>query len=286
MKQKILPLVIIGLVITMWASAFVGIRSALDSYLPHHLALLRYLVASSVMMLAGLFGSIRMPDKQDIPSILLIGFIGITVYHVSLNYGEITVNASAASFIVNTVPLITSVFAIIFLEEKITKMGWVGLCVGFTGVSLIVVGESTSFSFTGGAMLIVVAALSQAAFFIMQKPFLKKYKPIEFTTYVIVAGTIFMLFLSPGLINSVQNAELSDTFSVIYLGIFPGAIGYILFAWMMNRYSTSKSTSYIFLVPIMTLLLSWIFLKEFPATISLLGGGLALGGVYFYQKKG
>jgi drug/metabolite transporter (DMT)-like permease len=54
----------------------------------------------------------------------------------------------------------------------------------------------------------------------------------------------------------------------------------------MNRYTASKSTSFIFLVPIMTLFLSWLLLGEFPALLSLVGGGLALGGVYFYQKVG
>ena len=286
MKERLLPVIAIGLVITMWASAFVGIRSALESYSPFHLALFRYLIASTIMVVAGYLMNIRLPESKDIPAILFIGFIGITVYHVALNYGEITVNASAASFIVNSVPLVTAVFAILFLKERISKYGWLGLLGGFAGVSIIVLGESNGLSLSRGALVLVVAAISLAAFFVLQKPFLKKYKPLEFSTYVIVAGTLFMLFLSPGLLQSIENARLEHTVSVIYLGIFPGAAGYILFAWVMNRYTATKSTSFIFLIPIMTLFLSWIWLGEIPAMLSLVGGGLALGGVYFYQKVG
>jgi drug/metabolite transporter (DMT)-like permease len=92
----------------MWASVFVGIRSALGAYSPYHLALLRYLTASIILLGVQAVTGFRWPDARDLPQIFFLGLSGIAVYNLALNYGEINVTAVAASFIANTVPVITA----------------------------------------------------------------------------------------------------------------------------------------------------------------------------------
>src|SRR4051794_14124719 len=91
-------MVAIATTLLLWASAFVGIRAGLEAYSPTHLALLRYVSASFVLLLYFYSGKTRLPDKRDLPRILLMGFVGITIYNLALNFGELSVTAGAASF--------------------------------------------------------------------------------------------------------------------------------------------------------------------------------------------
>ena len=86
---------ILALVTTLsfWASSFAGIRAALASYQPGHLALLRFLVASACLGVYALITRTPLPERRDIPFIALLGFLGYTVYHLGVAYGEVTVTA-------------------------------------------------------------------------------------------------------------------------------------------------------------------------------------------------
>ena len=84
----------------LWGSGFVAIRMALPAYSPTHLALLRFLAASATIVIYALIAGVRPPARKDIPYILLMGFISISVYHLALNSGERTVTSGAASMLV------------------------------------------------------------------------------------------------------------------------------------------------------------------------------------------
>ena len=125
-----------------WASAFAGIRVGLEDYGPGEVALSRFLVASAVLAGYGAVTRMRLPERRDLPAVFLAGFLAFTVYHVALNYGEVTVSAGAASILINTVPIFTALLATVFLGERLRVMGWVGMGVSFVGAALISFGES------------------------------------------------------------------------------------------------------------------------------------------------
>src|SRR3990167_168608 len=88
------------LTIFFWASAYVGIRSALDGYSPGSIALFRCMIATLCMSAAYFCLPRRhLTSMNDIAKIILLGAIGIGVYHLGLNYGEINVDSGMASFI-------------------------------------------------------------------------------------------------------------------------------------------------------------------------------------------
>ena len=97
--------------VTLWASAFVGIRAALGSYSPGQLVLLRFLVASIVLIGYACCVRMPLPMLRDVPQIVLLGLSGITIYNLALNYGETQVTAGVASFIVGTVPIWTGLIS-------------------------------------------------------------------------------------------------------------------------------------------------------------------------------
>ena len=90
------------------------------------MALFRFLVASAVLAVIAIITKMPLPEKRDAPAIMLLGFLGISVYHAALNYGEVTVTAGSASIIIAAVPVITAILAVIYLKEKLRLWGWLG----------------------------------------------------------------------------------------------------------------------------------------------------------------
>lgn len=272
-------LVAIAVTLLCWASAFAGIRASLAAYTPGQVALLRFLIASAVLAVYAVLTRMHLPKKQDLGAIAIIGFLGVTAYHLLLNYGELTVTAGAASLLVNTAPIFTALLAIAFLGERLTLRRWVGIAVSFTGVVLIAGGEAKGLSFDFGAWLILLSAVCISGYIILQKPYLKKYSALQLTTYIIWAGTIFLLPFLPSLMKTLPTAPLSPTIAVVYLGVFPSAIAYATWAYILAQIPASRAASLLYLVPVLAIIVAWVWLAEIPTVSSLMGGAIVLSGV-------
>ncbi len=272
------------IVILFWASSFAGIRYAVLEYHPFELALFRYIVASITLLIFALIKKIRLPKIKDSGHFFIAGIIGISVYNIALNYGELTTTAGEACFIVNMAPLFTSLMGFYFLKEKIRLHFVIGLVISFFGVSLIALSFSNGISFKQGSLFILVAAMAQSLYFIMQKPLLEKYKPMEVTCYCLWSGTIAMFPFGYSFIGKISHVNLEYTICVIYLGIFPAAMAYLCWAVVLKNMDASKAVSFLYAVPIIVILIGWIWLNELPSAISIIGGLIAIIGVIYANR--
>lgn len=272
--------------ILLWASAFPAIRVALTAYSPEHISLLRLLIGSFVLMIIAVITKTPLPALKDIPIILLLGFLGFTVYQVALNYGEQTISAGVASLLVSTTPIFTALLAVFFYREKLGLCGWLGSLVGFCGVAFISIGGSTEdFAFNNGIILVLVASLSESIYFVFQRRYLEKYGALPFTMYAIWSGTIFMLLFSPGLGEAIMDAPLNATFITLYLGIFPTIIPYFMLAYVTARTGAAEATSTLYLTSVFAFLIAWIWLSEVPQFSAITGGLITLIGVFIANIK-
>jgi drug/metabolite transporter (DMT)-like permease len=275
------PRVLAALVITtvFWASAFAGIRAGLDAYGPGQVALFRFLVASAVLAAYAALARMRLPERRDLPAVFLAGLLAFAVYHVALNYGEVTVSAGSASILIATAPVFTALLAVAFLGERLRALGWFGMGVSFLGSAMISLGEGEGLRLDPSAALILLAALSTSIYFVLQKPYLEKYGALAFTTYAIWAGTLLTLVYLPGLLSEVQTAPLGTTLAMVYLGVFPTAIAYATYAYAFSRIPAARAASFLYVIPVMAYVIAWLWLGEIPTSLSVVGGVVTLAGV-------
>ena len=292
------PLTWTAIVITLvlWASAFAGIKAGMrltpagvpgaDGYGPGEVALLRFGVASLVLAVYATFTRMRLPARKDLPRVIAAGLLGITIYHVALNFGELRVSAGAASLLIAAGPIFTAMMSVAFLRERLTAIGWLGIAVAFAGVAVISLGESGGVKFEPSALLVLLSAVVTAAYFIISKPLLKRYSALEYTAYAIWAGTVPMLVFAPGLASQMSHAAPSATLAVVYLGVFPAAIAYVLWSYALARMPASLLSTFLYLTPVLAMGIAWAWIGEVPALLTLVGGLVAIGGVVIVQTLG
>lgn len=269
-----------------WASAFAGIRAGLESYTPEHLALLRYIIASFALAVYAVLTRMPLPRLRDVPGIALTGFIGVAFYSIALNAGEMGVSAGVASMIVASSPIFVALLARLIHKERLSRWGWGGILASFSGVAVIALGNGGGLQLDARALLVLAAAIAQSLYIIGQKPFLKRYSPLQFTAYAIWSATIFLLPFGGGLLTAVQQAPPDATLAIVYMGIVPGAIGYASWAYVVGRMAASKAASFLYLVPAFAIAIAWLWLGEAPTMLALLGGGLVLLGVVIVNRRG
>jgi drug/metabolite transporter (DMT)-like permease len=287
-KRDFVLIAVLAATLLLWSSAFVGIRYAVRHYPPGSLALLRFLIAS--FLLGGfVFWRKAQPSKRvaslkDWGAFLALGATGVFGYHLALNYGEKTVEAGAASLLVNTTPLFTVLLAVLFLGERLSPRGGLGLAVAFCGASMVALGAANGFVLDRGAVLVLLAAVVQALYFALQKPMLGRFGALELTTRSIWSGTLLLSVFLPELASTVRDAPLSSTLVVVFLGIGPSCFAYVAWAYIVSKMSVSRAVGYLYLVPALALGIGFLVLGETPSLLALAGGAVTIFGVILVRK--
>lgn len=276
----------IAIALFVWSSAFVGIAQGLQSYTPEALALLRFIFASIAVGICYLF----LPKKsririKDGALMAASGMIGVGLYSVCLNNGELKVDPGIASFIISQSPIVTAILAVIFLRERITPLCMLGFLVSFTGVAVIAYGLQSDFSWNINLNYIFVATIASGFYTFTQKPFVEKYHVLEVTAFYIWGALLFLLVYSPQLISEFPHAALSGTMIAAYLGVVPALVGLVAWSYVLVHLDAARAGSFLYFMPFTTTLLGWVYLHEVPPTLSVLGGLIAVAGVWLVNHS-
>lgn len=279
-------LVALGFLVVLWAGAFPGIKIGLEGLSAPHLTLLRHLVASLAFVpFLVLFRRRMLPAWRDVPRFVGLGVLGIFTYHLALNTGEQRVSAGATSLIIATAPMLTALVAAALTSDRLPRLGWFGSALGFAGVALIVLGDGAGngapavIGLEPYAGFILLAAVVTSFFAVLQRPMFARYGPLEVTAFVTWGGTVPMLAFLPGLGEAVVVAYPRSIAAAVLLGVFPSAIAYTLFALALSRAPATLVTAYLYLIPVVALLLSWWWLGEVPTLLTVAGGAVVVVGL-------
>jgi drug/metabolite transporter (DMT)-like permease len=236
----------------------------------------------------GAFAVVRrepLPARGDLLRIAAYGLLWLVVYNVALNEAEQRVDAGTAAMLVNVAPILIALLAGLLLREGFPAGLLMGCAVGFAGTAIIGLATSRHGVEAGwGAGLCVVAAFAYAAAVIAQKPVLPRVSAFEVTWLACTVATIACLPFAPALVRDLGDAHTSAIAWTIYLGVGPTAIGFVLWAYALNRSTAGRMGSVTYLVPPIAIALGWALLDETPPALAVAGGALCLVGVVLARR--
>jgi drug/metabolite transporter (DMT)-like permease len=274
------------LTVTLWASAFVGIRSAGHAFGPGALALGRLTIGSVALGAFVLWRREALPSRRDLPAIVLCGILWFGIYNLALNEAERRVDAGTAAMLVNIGPVLIAVLAGLVLHEGFPRRLLIGLLVAFAGAVVIGLATSHGGARAGwGALLCVVAAFAYAGGVVAQKPVLARVSGLQVTWLACTVGALMALPFAPTLVHDVSHAHAGAIGWTVYLGIAPTAVGFVAWTYALARTTAGRMGSTTYLVPPIAVGLGWLLLGESPPTLALLGGALCLAGVVLAQRR-
>ena len=270
--------------VVLWASAFVGIRAVGDTFSPGSLTLGRLVVGALALTAIVHPHRHRFPSGRPLMLVVIYGIVWFGLYNIFLNAGERYVDAGTAALIVNIAPALVALLAGFLLKEGFPRPLLVGIAVAFAGVALIAVGASRDTSAVEtasatGVLFCAVAAVVCAIGVIAQKLALDHIQPVMSVWLGCVVGVVMCLPFAPELVDEVSAASTHDLVWLVYLGVFPTAIGFSTWSYALKRLSSGQTASTTYLVPAVATLISWVLLDEVPTALAFVGGAFCLIGV-------
>ena len=283
---------IIALPIIFWAFAFPFIKIGLQELRPINLTIMRLFIVCIIFLFIILivpkkFSKIQ---KKDILPLFLLGFVGVVMYHLGLNYGEQYMSASAASLIIATIPIFTVLFATLYLKEKITKKILVGIPLSLSGVALISLagtsGNLFEITYISAAFAVLVAALVGAGYTIAGKKLLQRYSALSLTVYAFLFGSLGLLpFLSPSLITEAAAMTWNGWGAVLFLAVLPTVVGYVLWYVALEVKTASEVSVFLYFIPVLSTIISFFLFQEPITWLFIVGGTLVILGLIIVNKK-
>jgi drug/metabolite transporter (DMT)-like permease len=271
--------------VVLWSSAFVGIRAAGEDLSPGALSLGRLAIGSALLGVFVLAQQGRLPGRRELPLIVVCGVLWFGLYNIALNEAERRVDAGTAAMLVNVGPILIAILAGFLLHEGFPRTLVLGCAIAFAGA--IVIGLATSergVAAGWGAVLCVAAAAFYAGGVVAQKPLLSRVSGLHVTWLACTVGLVVCLPFTPSLVDELGRADGDSIAWMVYLGVFPTAVGFMTWAYALSRTTAGRMGATTYLVPPLAILMGWAFLGETPAAIAFLGGALCLGGVVVARR--
>jgi drug/metabolite transporter (DMT)-like permease len=228
---------------------------------------------------------VPLPALRDWPQLALLGVIGLTVYHLCLNYAETRISSGTAAILISLVPAATAAVSAIWMHERLSSRTLVGLGVALVGVVMVVLASGKQVKFEPMAALVLLSVLACAIYFVGQKPLFARNSMIGVTAFTFFAGTLGTLPFGSGLTQALINAPWSHTAALLWLGIAPTFIGYLAWNAALRRASASQVSSFIYFSPPIAVLIGWVWLGERLTALTLIGGVITVAGVVLANTR-
>ncbi len=265
----------------IWGLSFISIKAAVAVIPPMSLATLRFAVACLFLPLVALASreGLGIPKKDLLPA-ALSGLVGITLYFLGENNGVARLSASESSLIIATIPVLTMLAERVFSGARLAGRSYVGASLSAAGVALIVARGEAGSSDPAGYLFMVLAAFSWVAYNFLVKRVSAGCGRVALTFWQSLFGLAGCIpfALAERAAWRVPGAEA--WLNVLYLGIFCSAVGYWLYTMTLDRIGPGRASAYINLIPVVSVAASFLILGERLGTAQLLGGAVAVAGVY------
>lgn len=282
-KELLLP---IGFV-TLYGSGFVFTQYGLENSSPMFFLAIRFFIAFIILFGITVVFKISYPKNIKeffhiaVAGCLTVGVFSVGVY-LSISY---SVSASMSALIISLQPLLVTFLAALFLREKITFRVWLGMVIGFLGVAFVVthsVGDSVGKIY--GMLFSLFALLGLSFGNIYQKKFCTNMNIFSGGAIQTFAATLFVI---PFLYNEEVVVFYNGDFflALFYMSVCVSIGALSLLYIMIKKGEVSKVASIFYLVPVVAVIISYLFFSLEVEPIIIIGVVTILIGVSLINKK-
>jgi drug/metabolite transporter (DMT)-like permease len=229
-------------------------------------------------------------EKKDVPRFMLCAFSGIAINQMLFLKGLSFTYPIHAALLMLTTPILITIIAAWVLKERIYFLKIIGLGLGVTGAVVLIAarprtGEANHILL--GDVLILINAISYTIYFILVKPLMLKYNPVQVIRWVFTFGLVMVLPFGWSEFVAIHWESFG---AVAYTCIGLIVIGGTFLAYLFNVYGikvlgASVAGSYIYLQPVFATIIAMIFLKEHLEAYKIIAAIAIFGGVYLCNRQ-
>jgi len=280
------PRLVIGtlvLVAALIGGNFTVLKFALDHTTPLLLAGMRTVVGGTFLLTFALLRGERIPRRRDdLARIFVVSLSITTVSSGLLVIGVNRVPAGFASLLSSTMPLFTAVLAFLLMGSRISRLGLVGLVLGFAGTIVLTAPSMSGDTAAVGVIALVFSALAWAfgTVFMKWQDF-SRVSPVMLVGVQLVMSA-FVLVPFALLVEGVEQTDWSVGLFVplAYAAVPANAVTFALIATVVRRATPTQASATAYLIPLFGVFFGWLIRDEVLGIVEIIGGLLVVGGVY------
>ncbi|WP_432694439.1 DMT family transporter (plasmid) [Priestia aryabhattai] len=277
--------------ISFWGISFVSTKAVLDKLDPYTLLVLRFGIGALFLLVLLVLKRypLNIPLKY-IPHLIVLGILGVFVHQVIQATALLTINASAAGWIISFSPVFTVILSVFFLHEKMTVLKASGMIVAIIGVLLVTTSnnqQSFQLSINVGYLLMILSTLNWAIYSVLLKRLHIQLPSLVVTFYMCLIGftlTTPFLVRNKGweMMPFLTNVEWAH---LLFLGVFVSGVAYWYWAKALEVLEASQVSVFLYLEPVATLVTAILLLQEKIIPVSILGGIIIIIGVILVNGR-
>jgi drug/metabolite transporter (DMT)-like permease len=270
------------LVVVMWAATFSTFKVAWRQIDPVAFTGVRFL-AITVVAVAALWLSKgrRRPARSDIPMLIASGITGYFLYQMGFVLGLDRTTAVAGAILISTHPMFALLFSWMGKRERPTRMGVIGLLVGFGGVVVFLGGFSSLGAAQTGDLLALGGAAAFGAYGAINQGLTPRYSSVELMAYTLgVGGTLIVLVSLPAMARQDWSGIGAETWLIVLFSIIgPVYLAYALWNWAIHKRGIARTVVWAFLVPVIGGAMAVLWLHETVHPEEVVGAILVVAGL-------
>ena len=272
----------------IWASAFFNIKIATYSYGPITIAFLRILFGAIPVIILCLVKNIKIEAfSNDWMWYASIGIINLVIPFFLIAYGVQKVQSNLAAILMSSTPISATILAHFFVDkEKINFFKIIGIILGFVGILYLFSDNLliTNSNFFSALMILLGSTFYVIGGILTLKISHKKNENV--TASILIWGTLIicpisLFFEQPWTLSP----RLDSTLSLIYLGVFPTGIAWLLRFVILKKNGLVFQSQVAYLIPIFGVILGFLFLDELITSKVLIALVAVVLGIYFVKKS-
>lgn len=279
------------LTILIWGTTFISTKVLLRVFSPVEILVFRFLLGTIALCIACPH-RLKVTDRKQEKYFIGAGICGVTLYFLLENIALTYTLASNVGIIISVAPFFTALFAHWFLDgEPLQAPFFIGFFAAIAGICLITFNGSTVLKLNPtGDLLAVLAAVVWALYSVLTRKISQFHYPtIQTTRRVFFYGLLFMipaLFFLDFHPEWEQLLQPVHTLNLLYLGLGASALCFVTWNVAVKVLGAVKTSVYIYLVPVVTVVTSALVLKEPVTWMALIGMGLTLAGLFLSEYRG